>query len=140
MTVTLSLNFVSYMAFGFGRRKTRVSQRVVSLGGNCMITREVRRFYGISAANMFDWWITPGDALVRLLESDFADLFEPRNLRIVGDRQSVAHLRYGILPHHDFPRNDEENRVIGMTESDLQRNRDKFAYLKKRWDDLADNP
>jgi hypothetical protein len=110
------------------------------LGGNCMVTKEMRGFFGIEAANLFDWWITPGDALVRLIEDDFDELFSPRNLQLVGDRRSVANLRYGMLHHHDFPRDDAADRVIGISEQDLQRNRTKFAYLKKRWDDLGDNP
>ena len=116
-----------------------MDQRIVSLGGNCMVTMEVRKFFGIKAANLFDWWITPGDALVRLIENDFAELFSRENLEMVGDRRSVANLRYGILHHHDFPRNDEEDRVIAIEEQAIQSNLGKFAYLKKRWDDLADN-
>ena len=117
-----------------------MEQRVVSLGGNCMVTKEMRLFYGIQAANLFDWWITPGHALVRLIEDDFAELFARENLQLVGDRRSVANLRYGILHHHDFPRNDEEDRVVTIDEQHRQRNLDKFAYLKRRWDDLAHNP
>jgi hypothetical protein len=124
----------------FGNKKIKMKQRVVSLGGNCMVTMEMRQFFGIEAANLFDWWITPGDALVRLIENDFDNLFATRNLQLVGDRKSVANLRYGILHHHDFPRNDEEDRVIAITDQDIRRNREKFAYLKRRWDDLADNP
>jgi hypothetical protein len=116
-----------------------MQQRVVSLGGNCMVTMEMRKFFGIKAANLFDWWITPGDALVRLIESDFADLFAPENLQMVGGQRSVANVRYGILHHHDFPRNDTEDLVVAITEADMQRNREKFAYLKKRWDELGDN-
>jgi len=118
----------------------KMVQRVVSLGANCMVTKEMRIFFGIQAANLFDWWITPGDALVQLIENDFDGLFSPENLSLVGDRRSVANLRYGILHHHDFPRNDEEDRVVAIGEQDLERNRDKFAYLKKRWDDLGENP
>jgi hypothetical protein len=118
----------------------KIKQRVVSLGGNCMITKEMRVFFGIESANMFDWWVTPGDALVRLIENDFDGLFLPENLELVGDRKSVANLRYGILHHHDFPRNDTEDRVIGISNEHLERNRAKFAYLKQRWDDLGDNP
>ena len=40
----------------------------------------------------------------------------------------------------DFPRNDVEDCVVAIRQEDLQRNREKFAYLKKRWDDLAINP
>jgi hypothetical protein len=117
----------------------KMKQRVVSLGGNCMVTMEMRKFYGIEAANLFDWWITPGDALVRLIENDFEGLFAAGNLQMVGDRRSVANLRYGLLHHHDFPRNDAEDRVVAITAQDVERNREKFAYLKKRWDDLGDN-
>lgn len=116
-----------------------MNQRVVSLGGNCMVTKEMRSFFKISAANLFDWWITPGAALVRLINADFADLFAREHLAFVGDRKSVANLRYGILHHHDFPRNDEEDRVVEMTEERLARNREKFAYLHKRWNDLGRN-
>jgi hypothetical protein len=117
-----------------------IPQRVVSLGSNCMVTKEMRTFFGVQSANLFDWWITPGDALVRLIESDFEDLFSASNLRIVGRQASVANLRYGILHHHDFRRTGAEDRVLPISDADLQRNCDKFAYLKRRWDDLADNP
>ena len=117
----------------------KLHQRVVSLGGNCMITKELRAYFGTESANLFDWWITPADALVRLIESDFEDLFAAENLRVVGDRESVANVRYGNLHHHDFPRDNHE-RVIAITGKQLERNREKFAYLKRRWDDLAENP
>jgi hypothetical protein len=116
-----------------------MDQRVVSLGGNCMVTKEMRLFYGVEAANMFDWWITPVDGLIQLIENDFDGLFERENLQMVGDRRSVANLRYGILHHHDFLRNDEEDRVVEMDEEQRLRNVQKFAYLKRRWDDLAHN-
>jgi hypothetical protein len=120
-------------------RNKKMKQRVVSLGGNCMVSMEMRRFYGTEAANMFDWWITPGDALVQLIENDFDGLFLAENLKMVGDRRSVANLRYGILHHHDFPRSEAENRVIAITEDTIKGNVEKFAYLKRRWDDLGDN-
>ena len=105
-----------------------------------MVTMEMRKFFGISAANLFDWWITPGDALVLLLESDFAELFARKNLKIISGGLSVANLRYGILHHHDFHRNKKTERVEEISDRDLRGNLDKFAYLKKRWDDLAHNP
>ncbi len=74
-----------------------MNQRIVSLGGNCMLTMEMRKFFGIEAANLFDWWITPGDALVRLVENDFDGLSARKNSKIIGDGRSVANLRYGIL-------------------------------------------
>jgi hypothetical protein len=120
-------------------KRAKMRQRVVSLGGNCMVTTEMRKFFGVESANLFDWWITPGDALVRLIESDFDNLFATEYLRMVGDRKSVANLRYGILHHHDFPRNDEEDRVVAITGEAIRRNREKFAYLKRRWDELGDN-
>jgi hypothetical protein len=104
-----------------------------------MVTKEMRTFFGVSAANMFDWWITPGGALVRLIEQDFEGLFDRDNLAMVGDCKSVANLRYGILHHHDFPRNDEEDRVVEVADERLERNREKFAYLKRRWDALEEN-
>lgn len=116
-----------------------MNQSIVSLGGNCMATMEMRKFFGITAANLFDWWITPGDALVRMIENDFEGLFSRENLKIIGDGRSVANMRYGILHHHDFPRNENNDRVETIRDQDLRRNLDKFAYLKRRWDDLADN-
>ena len=48
-----------------------MNQRVVSLGGNCMATMEMRKFFGTEEANLFDWWITPAHALVRLIRRRF---------------------------------------------------------------------
>lgn len=104
-----------------------------------MITTEMRKFFGNNSPNPFDWWITPGHALVLLVEDDFDELFARRNLKMVGDSQSVANTRYGILHHHDFLRNDEDARVEPSWEQDIHRNLEKFAHLKKRWDDLSRN-
>jgi hypothetical protein len=102
-----------------------------------MVALEMRKFFGIEAANLFDWWITPGDALVQLVENDFAGLFSRENLRIVGEGRSVADVRYGILHHHDFFRNEENDRVEEIRQPEIEGNLNKLAYLKKRWDELG---
>ena len=117
-----------------------MNQRIVSLGGNCMLTMEVRKFFGIQAANLFDWWITPGDALVLLVENDFAGLFsrresQDRRRRAIGCQYSATASCITMI----FCRNEKDDRVVAIEERDIQRNLEKFAYLKRRWDDLAHN-
>jgi Putative papain-like cysteine peptidase (DUF1796) len=109
--------------------------RAVSLGSNCMVSYETRKYFEFDCAYPFDWWVTPAAALLDLIRHDFWGLFDGSTLQIVGDGRSVLNTRYGLLHHHDFARN-EQGFVERITEWDLGCNRLKFAHIVDRWNAL----
>ncbi|MEH3144575.1 MAG: DUF1796 family putative cysteine peptidase [Methylobacterium frigidaeris] len=79
---------------------------VISIGGACEVAHQLRQFTGNHSANLFDWWITPFNGLVNVIENDFEGLLLQQNMTVVS-RRSVACSRYGIVHHHDFRRDSE---------------------------------
>jgi len=112
--------------------------RVISLGTNCEIAFNLRRFFGVERAYPFDWWFTPLDAVAPVLASRFALGINGDNLRAVGGRRSILNRKYRILHHHDFPR-VSPNRLIAPDWTDtIAACRAKYAALGRRFfDDLA---
>jgi len=112
--------------------------RVISLGTNCEISFQLRRFFGVERAYPFDWWFTPLDAVAPVLASRFAVEISRDNLDLVGGRRSIINRKYRILHHHDFPR-VEENRLIALDwTTAIDACRAKYAALGRRFfDDLA---
>jgi hypothetical protein len=53
---------------------------IISLGGSCETARHIRRRFGIDRAQVFDWWITPFNAVIDLFDNDFDGLFDPANI------------------------------------------------------------
>ncbi len=83
----------------------------------------------------FDWWITPPNGLIKLIDADFNGLFDEANLQLVADGRSVANLRYGILHHHDFPR--DAGGTILLSTSSLERNIPRFNLVRRHWKSLT---
>lgn len=86
--------------------------KIISLGCNCELTWNIRSHFGIERAYPLDWWITPFQALRKLLESRFHDLFNVSNLEVSQDLLTVRDTSYNLLYHHDFKRT-EDGRIIG---------------------------
>src|SRR3954467_14056898 len=66
-----------------------IKPRLISLGNFCQTAYQLRRITGDERASFFDWLVTPADALVRVLEADFAGVFEPANLALTEDGTGV---------------------------------------------------
>jgi hypothetical protein len=84
---------------------------VVSLGAKCAVAFNIRRHWNFGGAFPFDWWITPVEGVVGLLNRpDPAWLYDPDELEPVrnGGDWSVQHRSLGILRHHEFPRRWKE--------------------------------
>jgi hypothetical protein len=106
---------------------------IVALGGWCQCSYQVRRRFGLEAAHIFDWWVTPTDSLVRLLTEDFSGLFEPGNMQVVGNTESVMCAKYGVLHHHDFKRDPIDDKIIAEAVSaQCDDNKKKYAFLLSR--------
>lgn len=83
---------------------------IASLGDWCAPAANIRRRFGVTTAMPFDWWVSPYNATIKLLEEKFSNLLRPENLEIIDqggrERDSVRCNYYGILHHHDFIRDD----------------------------------
>jgi hypothetical protein len=88
--------------------KVLQATHIVSLGGNCRVTYNLRRTFDFGSAYPFDWWICPlNSATAFLTDPDLDALYDPALLEpvIQGDRIfSVENSRYRIRLHHEFPR------------------------------------
>lgn len=82
----------------------------VSLGPNCRGKFHLQRVFGdASPSGIFDWQITPAEAIHRYLERDFKGMFERSDLQI---RSGVVwNGRHNSSHQHEFPR--------GLTEDQL---------------------
>jgi hypothetical protein len=106
--------------------------RVVSLGSNCEVTDSIRDYYGTGRAYPFDWWITPLDSVVRLLESRFEGLLDPREVSRSADAGTVVCRRFNIMHHHDFARSPD-GKVLPTLREQLPQVQEKFRHLTQRF-------
>lgn len=80
---------------------------IVSLGNRCATTHAIRRFFNHGEGYPFDWWITPFQGLIAVLERPDVDwLYDPAMLSLTDKRASVKHAPTSILFHHEFERED----------------------------------
>ena len=88
---------------------------IVSLGKRCATTHHLRRFFNHGEGYPFDWWITPFEGLLQVLERPDVDwLYDPALMRLTDERRSVIHEPTKILFHHEFPRDQGAPRARGM--------------------------
>jgi hypothetical protein len=112
--------------------------RVISLGTNCEIAFNLRKFFGFERAYPFDWWGTPLNAVAPVLASRFAVGINRDNLQAVGGRRSILNLKYRILHHHDFPRVPGNRLIAPDWTNAIEACRAKYAALGRSFfDDLT---
>jgi hypothetical protein len=101
---------------------------IVSLGGMCQPAWNIRNCFGTEDAYPFDWLITPGSSLLKILDDDFRDALILENLEAIQNRDTVLCRYYEVLHHHDFPRDRARKIVADLTPylSDL---RSKYRFL-----------
>lgn len=109
---------------------------IVSLGTNCEIAYNLRKFYKVDRTGLFDWLITPIYCLPELIENRFrlVDEHFKRSLVLVkldGGKDSVLHMPTGILLYHAFTR-DKKGRVSKTWRSEINDVAEKFAFLGDR--------
>jgi hypothetical protein len=84
---------------------------IVSLGGRCATAHNLRRHFNFMSAMPFDWWISRSLSGV-LSDFDIDKLYNPDLLEVTFDKLSVRHKEYGLLLHHEFPRDKATYRVV----------------------------
>ncbi len=111
--------------------------KLISLGGTCTPTWQLRTFCGSDALYPFDWVLTPFASLLRVLENDFAGFADVGCFHLSWDQKSVYNSRYNVLHHHDFPSG------AGGTIADHWRDKipplpRKYEFMIERWRDALD--
>ena len=106
---------------------------LISVGSTCETAFEIRMHTPKGDADFFDWLITPFDALVGAIRSDFTDLLRPEDLYLQDDKNFVVNRATGIKYGHVFKR-DGNGDIITDFLSDLDRVVSIFRHLKGKLD------
>lgn len=107
--------------------------KIISLGCNCELTWNIRSHFGIERAYPLDWWITPFQALWKLLESRFHDLFNISNLEVSQDLLTVRDTSYNLLYHHDFKRTEDDKIIEDCLDQQVPLLKQKYDMLVERF-------
>lgn len=107
--------------------------KIISLGCNCELTWNIRAHFGIECAYPLDWWITPFQALWKLLESRFHDLFNINHLEVSSDLLTVRDTYYNLLYHHDFRKTADDKIINDNLERQIPLLKQKYDMLTERF-------
>jgi hypothetical protein len=102
--------------------------QVISLGRACQPAYQLRRILGAETAHVFDWLITPDQALLTLIESDF-DQFFARERLTMGPEEWIIDRETDTRFIHEFPKGSD-------FEAQYEANAGRFAMLVERWREL----
>jgi hypothetical protein len=107
---------------------------VISLGTNCEIAFNIRRTFETDRAYPADWWITPIESVANIIRSRFDVSITVDNLEMAFNGSSVLNRQYGIIHHHDFPR-DSSGKIAAEWQEKIPTVRQKYEYLAARFFD-----
>ncbi|MGY8526641.1 hypothetical protein L0937_15555 [Paracidovorax citrulli] len=98
----------------------------------------MRDYFAVEQAYPFDWWVSPFNATLQVLESRFTGLFQAPHLAVSPDRETVVDTSLNIMHHHDFIRDESGKIEADLIEQQLNKLRAKYDYLAQRFlTDLA---
>jgi len=107
--------------------------KIVSIGSNCEVTWNIRNYFGVDRAYPFDWWMTPFNSMIQLLDNQFDGLFDGRNIYVPPDRKTVVDKRYNLMYHHDFERDADGLVVLDRIDRQLPNLKQKYDLLSDRF-------
>jgi hypothetical protein len=107
--------------------------KVISIGSNCEVAWNIRNYLNVDQAYPFDWWMTPFNSLIELLDQRFTGLFVARNIHVPPDRGTVVDRHYNLMYHHDFERDADGLIVLDSIDRQLVELKKKYDFLSKRF-------
>ena len=99
----------------------------------CELTWNIRANFGIECAYPLDWWITPFQALWKLLEGGFHDLFNINHLEVSSDLLTVRDTYYNLLYHHDFKKTEDDKIIDDNLGQQIPLLKQKYDMLIERF-------
>jgi len=115
---------------------------IVSVGSECRVAYNLRRFYNFGDAYPFDWWISKLTGIVSAL-TQMSRIYRVEELEpildVEGNIQAIGNRSGSIRLHHEFPRN---YAVIGSPvangwEGKLDKPQTRFEYLVAKFDEMS---
>jgi hypothetical protein len=101
---------------------------IASLGSDCDAASQLRRAGWLHTPSVFDWLITPWDAMLAVLQDNGARLGQ--QIYQTKDGRGAACAAYGLLYWHEFPRH--ENGKVDITPEATARARSKLTHKMAR--------
>jgi hypothetical protein len=84
---------------------------ILSLGNTCQTAYQIERKGLRKCAGPLDWFISPLDGTIKLLENRFTNFMQKENLKIIDVYENrkfvVKDTLYNIISYHDFPCSNE---------------------------------
>ena len=117
---------------------------IVGLGGVCRTAHQIRRYFGVEKAQVFDWFELPTESLVSVLENNFSDFCKTENMSVVRNGKAVMCSKYGIAHLHDFDQakvngNHDELIIPDLIAEVNKGNQERFNFLINRFRSLQGN-
>jgi len=112
--------------------------RILSLGATCTPTWQIRHRTGDEALFPLDWTTTTFDALIPLIDSNFAALTDVSAYRETADGHSIRNIRSDTRHIHDFPRTPD-NRLAPNWRAALPLVQRKYEAAIDRWNDAVES-
>jgi len=102
---------------------------MISVGYNCGTAYQIRLHTGLREAYFFDWLYSPIDAVSKVINANFRDIFLQERLLINRDGKEIVDRHYGLRLNHSFKVNGTGLVVPELVERDLRAERDKFNFM-----------
>lgn len=113
---------------------------IVSLGNNCEVAHNARRYFGQTTSFFFDWTQTPLASLKQLIETDFADVFQRENLVLHNNETTVLDTANGLWFHHNFTRQADHKVLAESVDREYPHQRRIIQFLINSWREVMSGP
>jgi hypothetical protein len=116
----------------------QVFDQYVALGCNCEVGFQLKRVRGTADSGFFTWNITEPDALISLLENDFAGILDKENLSLHTGGHLVRDKSHDFMVHHLF--DPLQFKSAPDFDDKLETLRKKFDYFVRKFRQEAASP
>lgn len=81
----------------------------ISLGYKCKIAASMQKYGLRSFLGVFDWCSSEFKGVFQLMNNDFYDFFDKKNLEIMQNPIKFKNIKYNIIFEHDIKRSFDED-------------------------------